>query len=182
MFIWRTFTITFSSIFIMHTRFNTSYLLHSFIRQYLLFQRNKARIRELVREPVRGAVSHVHPVRGGQGEETPAEGGDGGGGSQVQVSSVLRIRDILVWIRIRNWIRGSMPLTYGSGSCYFRHWPSRCQQKTNLKKRFSAYYFLKVHLLNFSKIISQKEVTQESKFFLLFLLGDRRIRIRFQES
>ncbi len=24
----------------------------------------------------------------------------------------------------------------GSGSCYFRHWPSRCQQKTNLKKMF----------------------------------------------
>ncbi len=35
--------------------------------------------------------------------------------------SVLRIYDILVWIRIR----GSMPLThgsgFGSGSCYFRH-------------------------------------------------------------
>jgi hypothetical protein len=30
---------------------------------------------------------------------------------------VLRIRDILGWIRIR----GSMPLTNGSGSCYFRH-------------------------------------------------------------
>ncbi len=30
---------------------------------------------------------------------------------------VLRIHDILVWIRIR----GSMPLTNGSGSCYFRH-------------------------------------------------------------
>ncbi len=33
---------------------------------------------------------------------------------------VLRIHDILVWIRIRIWIRGSMPLTNGSGSgsCY----------------------------------------------------------------
>ena len=30
---------------------------------------------------------------------------------------VLRIHDILVWIRIR----GSMPLTNGSGSFYFRH-------------------------------------------------------------
>ncbi len=38
---------------------------------------------------------------------------------------VLRIHDILGWIRIR----GSMPLTNGSGSCYFHHWPSRCQQK-----------------------------------------------------
>ncbi len=43
--------------------------------------------------------------------------------------AVLRIHDILGWIRIR--IRGSMPLTNGSGSdpdpdpgsgsCYFRH-------------------------------------------------------------
>ncbi len=31
--------------------------------------------------------------------------------------TVFRIHDILVWIRIR----GSMPLTNGSGSCYFRH-------------------------------------------------------------
>jgi hypothetical protein len=31
--------------------------------------------------------------------------------------AVLRIHDFLVWIRIR----GSMPLTNGSGSCYFRH-------------------------------------------------------------
>ncbi len=41
----------------------------------------------------------------------------------------------------------------GSGSCYFRHWPSRWQQNTI----FSAYYFLKVHLHHFSKIKSQKE-------------------------
>jgi hypothetical protein len=41
---------------------------------------------------------------------------------------------------------------------------------------FSAYYFLKVH--HFSKIKSQTEVTKqrESRFFLLFLLVDRRIR------
>ncbi len=47
---------------------------------------------------------------------------------------VFRIHDILVWIRIR--IRGSMPLTNGSGSFYFHHWPSRCQQKTNFFKKF----------------------------------------------
>ncbi len=35
----------------------------------------------------------------------------------INSSAVLRIHDILVWIRIR----GSMPLTSGSGSCYFRH-------------------------------------------------------------
>ncbi len=56
---------------------------------------------------------------------------------------------ILVWNRIRIWIRGSMPLTNGSrsglgcgsGSCYFRHWSSRCQQKTNLKKNFLLITF-----------------------------------------
>ncbi len=50
--------------------------------------------------------------------------------------AVFRIHDILVWIRIR--ILGSMPLTNGSGSgsCYFRHWPSRCQQKTNFLTQF----------------------------------------------
>ncbi len=51
---------------------------------------------------------------------------------------VLRIYDILVWIRIL--IRGSMPLTNGSGSvfrsCYFHHWPSIHKQKTNFKKVF----------------------------------------------
>ncbi len=43
-------------------------------------------------------------------------------------------------------------------------------------KCFSAYYFLKVHL----KIKSPKEVAKqlESRFFLLFLLDDRRIQIR----
>ncbi len=49
---------------------------------------------------------------------------------------VFRICDIFVWIRIRS--RGSIPLTngFGFGSCYFRHWPSRCQQKTNFLKKF----------------------------------------------
>ncbi len=44
------------------------------------------------------------------------------------------------WIRLR--IHGSMPLTNGSrfGSFYFRNWPSRCQQKSNI--------FFKVFLFN----------------------------------
>ncbi len=52
-----------------------------------------------------------------------------------------------------------MPLTNGSGSgsCYFRHWPSRCQQKTIFNTIFYAYYFLKVHFHHFSKIKRQKE-------------------------
>jgi hypothetical protein len=34
----------------------------------------------------------------------------------IMIIAVFLIRDILVWIRIR----GSMPLTNGSGACYFR--------------------------------------------------------------
>ncbi len=48
--------------------------------------------------------------------------------------SVLRIHDLLAWIRIR--MRGSMPLVNGSRSWYFHHWPTRRQRKTNLKKIF----------------------------------------------
>ncbi len=58
------------------------------------------------------------------------------------LQSVLRIHDILGWIRIR----GSKPLTngswsgFGSGSCYFRHWPSRCEQKNNFFTQFFLLY------------------------------------------
>ncbi len=53
---------------------------------------------------------------------------------------------------------------------------------TNLrdaKKKLSAFYVLKIHLHHFSKIKSQKEVTKqyESRFSLLFLIDDRKIRI-----
>ena len=95
---------------------------------------------------------------------------------------MLRIHDILMWMRIR--IRGSMPLPNGSGSgsgCgsgsfSFHHWHSRCQQKTNIKKRFSAYYFLKVLLHQFSKIKRKKEATRVinhgfSYYFCLMIEG-----------
>ncbi len=69
---------------------------------------------------------------------------------------VLRIHDILVWIRIRMriWmrIRGSMPLTNGSGcgsgSFYFHNWPSRCQPKSNFFNKvfpnitFRRYFYI----------------------------------------
>jgi hypothetical protein len=66
--------------------------------------------------------------------------------------SVLRIHDILVWIRIR--IRGPMPLTNGSGS---RHWPSRCQQKTNFLTHFFCSVLFKATFTSFFKDKSQKE-------------------------
>jgi hypothetical protein len=54
-------------------------------------------------------------------------------------------------------------------------------------RSFSAYYLLfegTLHIHYFSKIKSQKEVArrQESKFFLLFLLDDRRIRIQISNT
>ncbi len=76
---------------------------------------------------------------------------------------MLRIHDILGWIRIR----GSMPLTsgsgfgsgFGSGSwiriLLFSSVTFKMPAKTNTI--FSAYYFLKLHLHHFSKIKSQKE-------------------------
>ncbi len=68
------------------------------------------------------------------------------------LTAVLRIHDILGWIRIR--ICGSMLLTNGSGSgsCYFRHRPSRCQQKTNCLPKF----FLLITFWSSSYIIFQR--------------------------
>ncbi len=53
---------------------------------------------------------------------------------------------------------GSMPLTNGSGSWYFRHWPSRCQQKTHfLTQFFLLITFWRYIYIIFSKIKSRKE-------------------------
>ncbi len=76
---------------------------------------------------------------------------------------------------------GSMTFWCGSrsGICYIRHWPSGCQQKTNLKK----IVFLLIH---FSKIKSKKKKSSQSSrnqgVFLLFLLDVTRIRIRIPTS
>ncbi len=77
---------------------------------------------------------------------------------EEQFDAVLRIRDSLVRIQIR--IRGSVPLTNRSVFCLL---------------------LLKLHLHNFQRKKGLgKEVTkqQKSRLFLLFLLDDRRIRIR----
>ncbi len=96
------------------------------------------------------------------------------------LGAVFRIRDILVWIRIR--IRGSMPLTngygsgFGSGSFFVTD-----LQDANKKKFilfFLLYYFLKIHLHLFSKIKSQKE-SQNSRnpgfsyYFCMMIEGSR---------
>ncbi len=73
----------------------------------------------------------------------------------VFVQPVLRIHDILGWIRIR----GSMRLTHGSGSgsFYFRHWPARCQQKTHFLTQFfwlmtfSSYIYIIFQRYKFKK-------------------------------
>jgi hypothetical protein len=71
--------------------------------------------------------------------------------NNIGLPAVLRIHDILGWIRIR--IRGSMPLINGSGS---ESWILLFSPST-FNTIFSAYYFLKVRLHHFLKIKSQKE-------------------------
>ncbi len=70
----------------------------------------------------------------------------------VGLVPVLRIHDILGWIRIR--IRGSMLPTNGSGSWIRILLFSSLTFKMPAKKEFintifSAFYFLKLHLHNF---------------------------------
>ncbi len=103
--------------------------------------------------------------------------------SRISLEAVLRIHDILMWIRIRR----SMPLTNGSGSgfgsCYFRHLPSRRQQKTNKKKFFCLLLFVGPFTSFFKdKKSNISHKTIGIKVFLLFLLDDRRIRIRIRTS
>jgi hypothetical protein len=47
----------------------------------------------------------------------------------------------------------------GSGFCYFRHWPSRCRQKTNFLKKF----FLLITFCRYIYIIFQRQKSKRSK-------------------
>ncbi len=72
---------------------------------------------------------------------------------------------------------GSMTFWCGSGSCHFRHWPSRRQQKTNWKKNFLLITFWRyIYIKDKKSKTSHKTVG--IKVFLLFLHDDRRIWIR----
>jgi hypothetical protein len=72
------------------------------------------------------------------------------------MNAVFRIHDILVWIRIR----GSMPLTNGSGfgspdpdpAIFVIDLQDANKKLVFFKTSFSADYYLKVHLHQFSKI------------------------------
>ncbi len=81
---------------------------------------------------------------------------------------VLWISDILVRIR------GSVPLTDGSGSCFFRHRLTRCQKTLSFFQSFWLITFWRYIYISFNKKLS-KEV--EIKVFLTFLLVDERIRM-----
>ncbi len=75
--------------------------------------------------------------------------------SQVQAPKpVLRIPDIMVRIRIR----GSVPLTNRSGSCYFRQWSSRWQQQ----KIFYFFCFL-LFEATLTSIFKEKSRHKESQ-------------------
>ncbi len=88
---------------------------------------------------------------------------------------MLRIHDILVWIRIS----GFVSLTNGFGSSYFRHWPSRGQQKTNF---FLTGFFCLLLFQGTFTFFSKMKSHKETWFILLFLLDDRRVQIRIWAS
>ncbi len=76
----------------------------------------------------------------------------GGLWGKSQLQPVLWIRDILLGI----WIRRSVLLTYGSGSCFFRQWLTRCQKTKIFFQSFFAFHFLKVHYISFQKFKDKK--------------------------
>ncbi len=95
--------------------------------------------------------------------------------------------------KIQCW--GSVTFSYGSGSADPYLWLTDPAifvsdlQGWQLRKlifflSFFVYYFLRLHLQNFSKIKSHKEVPKQEEwsFSLLFLLDDRRSRIRIREA
>ncbi len=81
--------------------------------------------------------------------------------------TVLRIHDILVRIRIR----GSMPLIMDPDSAIFVIDLQDANKKNIFLTTFSASYFLKVRLHNFSKINTVVKKSHK-RFFLLFLHND----------
>ncbi len=96
--------------------------------------------------------------------------------ARILCAPVLQIHEIFLRIRIL----GSIPLTNGSG---FRSGSGSCffvsdLQGVNKKhfvflKFFFGYYFLKVHLHNFSKMnIIKKSQNSRNQCFVLFLHDD----------
>ena len=88
---------------------------------------------------------------------------------------MLRIHDILGWIRIRIPIRGSMPQTNGSGSwiriILFSSLTFKMPGKNSfLYTIFSAYDFLKLHLDHFSKIKIQNSRNQGFSYYFCVMI------------
>jgi hypothetical protein len=99
-------------------------MLQMILRQRRMLEEQGRIIRHLTRRLASGPEAAVRS-RVADGSEAQVESLHADALSKVllliMIIAVFRILDILVWIRIR----GSMPLTngsgFGSGSCYFRH-------------------------------------------------------------
>ncbi len=92
------------------------------------------------------------------------------------LQAVLRIHDILVRIRIRIWIGGSMPRTNGSG-CGSR---SYCYQKNNFFNNFFCLLHFEGTFGSFLKIKRQKNSPNSrnqgfSYYFCLMIEGSESI-------
>jgi hypothetical protein len=72
-----------------------------------------------------------------------------------------------------------MPLTHGSGSCYFHHRPTRRQQKVIFLTKFFCLFLFEGTFTAFLKDKKSKrsQKTVGIKVFFLFLLDDRKSRI-----
>jgi hypothetical protein len=98
---------------------------------------------------------------------------------KIYFSSVFRIRDILIRMRIL----GSGHLSYGSGSgsCPFRPWLPRCKQKqvSFFENLFSLLLSVGRYIyINLQRLKRHEEVTKQQKSRLFSFFVDGRIRIR----
>ncbi len=55
-----------------------------------------------------------------------------------------------------------------SGSCYFRHWPSRCQQKTSLEKKIFCVLLFGGTFTSFFKDKKSKRVSKQVGILTIF--------------
>jgi hypothetical protein len=81
---------------------------------------------------------------------------------------------------IRIWIRESVTLVYGSGSCSFLQWFSRSKQKVSLIKKFFYVFFTvgtftSVKKIKIKKLIGiQNAVLYKSRLFSMFCMEGSR--------
>ncbi len=83
----------------------------------------------------------------------------------------------IILVRIR--VRGSIPLTNGSGSFSFRQWPSRCQQLFK-RKNFLLIIFTFSSFFTDKKLLKSHKTAEIKVFLTVLFFLDGRIHIRIR--